>query len=140
MSIFITIISFVLVIIGIVGIIIPVLPGTPLVFLGCLIYTWFYHFEPISLTIILIFLGLTILSVIFDYLGKIWGAQVYGSSKWGIVGALLGLLLGFLIFNPLAIIILPFLGVVVFEVFIAKKEFKKALRAGWGTFVFFLLG
>ena len=136
----IAIIAGILMILGLVGCIIPVLPGPPMSFIGLLILAIAQHFAPpLTSQLILIMAVLMVIVTILDYIIPAAGAKKYGASKWGIWGAILGMVLGLLFFPPLGIIVGAFLGAVVVELMIGKGG-KDALRAGWGTLLGTLLG
>jgi len=125
--------------IGLVGVILPFLPGVSLAWLGLFIYAIFTHFQNISLVAILVFLGLTIISTILDLIIPSLGAKKYKASKWGIVGAFVGSLLGVAFFSLPGIIIGPFLGALIGEL-LARRTFKQATKSAWGAFLGFITG
>jgi len=126
--------------IGFLGIIIPGLPDIIFILVGIIIYGALTHFHTISLNLILIVGGLTILSYFFDYLGVVLGAKKFGASKFGIFGAILGGIIGFIIFNILGFIVGAICGTAIFEIIFAQKDFRKALKAGLGAFFGLLFG
>lgn len=67
------------------------------------------------------------------------GASRFGSTKWGIIGAILGGIGGVLLAGPVGMIVGPFLGATLLEVVIAKKDIAKASRAGFGAFLGFMV-
>jgi len=77
-----------------------------------------------------------------DFLATYWGAKRFGASRWGVIGAFVGLLLGIFGLLPalpfggplLGAIIGPLVGAIVGE-FLYRKDFKVALKAGLGIFV-----
>lgn len=133
------IVSLVLMLIGLVGVILPFLPGVSLAWLGLFIYAIFTHFQNISLVAILVFLGLTIISTILDLIIPSLGAKKYKASKWGIIGAFLGSLLGVAFFNLPGVIIGPFLGALVGEL-LSRRTFKQATQSAFGAFLGFITG
>jgi uncharacterized protein len=60
------------------------------------------------------------------------------ASKWGIIGATVGLVAG-LFFGPIGLIAGPFIGAVGGELLAGKKG-KASLRAGFGSLIGFLSG
>lgn len=138
MILFIDIISGILILAGLAGTITPILPGIPLVFGGLLLFSWYGGFEKISLFIVFLFLFLTLIGVFLDWLGGVYGAKKFGASWWGMVGAFLGLILGIVLLGPLGLIWGPIVGVVIFEL-ASGKALKKALKAGIGTFILYLM-
>lgn len=126
----------ILIIAGFLGTIIPFLPGTTLILAGvCLHYFALGLNEsglsPVTLVIIGI---LYVVALIVDNLSGAIGAKWFGSSKWGIVGAILGGLIGLSCGLP-GIIIGPIIGVFVFEMIFGKKKVKEAGNSTVGTVV-----
>ncbi|MDO8466855.1 MAG: DUF456 domain-containing protein [bacterium] len=130
---------FALFAIGLLGTVLPILPGVPLAWLGLFIYAYVKHFEPISLTTILVSLGLTILTLITDIIAPLIGAKRYHATKYGVVGSSLGLLFGIFALGPLGVIVGPFLGALIGEVAAGRKS-KDAIHSAMGTFLGFLAG
>lgn len=127
-------VAIILALAGVAGTILPILPGVLLVFLTVAAYGWYEGFHVISAHYLIILAGLTLLSLLVQYLSAIWGARQYGSSKYGSGGALIGLLAGMFILPPLGIFIGAFLGALLGE-YISCNEWGKAARAGFGTIV-----
>lgn len=82
---------------------------------------------------------LWIASIVVDMVSGALGAKKFGSSKWGIWGAIVGGLVG-LAFGLPGIIIGPIAGVFVAEMALAKKELKPAANSTFGTVVGGLAG
>ena len=136
----IAIIGFILLILGFIGCIIPALPGPPLSFVALLILAMAQGFvEPLTSNLIIIMLLVTIVVTALDYVIPAAGAKKYGSSKWGILGAVIGMILGLIYFPPLGMIVGAFFGAVGIELLVGKTS-KEALKAGWGVFMGTLLG
>lgn len=91
--------------IGVIGAIIPGLPGTILILVAIAIWSIGTGFAGVNWSLILVFLVL-IVSALIDYLAVYLGAKQLGASKWSQLGAIAGMVLGFLGFIPA----LPFGG------------------------------
>ena len=122
-----------------VGIFVPLIPGIPLAWLGLFIYAIGTGFERISITTTVAFLVMVILISVIDFLTPTLGAKKYKASKYGILGAFLGMIVGIIFFGPIVIIVGPFLGAFILEL-IAKRQLTGAFRAAAGTFIGFLIG
>lgn len=131
-------------IIGILGGILPALPGPPLTWVGLLLlYFWGGTNgagEPMSLMILLVMLGVTIIVSIIDYIVPMYLTKATGGSKYAERGALIGLILGAFIIPPYGMIIVSFLGAFLMEIFYAKKNSGAAFKSAMGSFLGFLLG
>lgn len=85
---------------------------------------------------ITLFIALTIF--ILDYLIPGIGAKRFGGSKKGATGATLGLIIGLVVPIPLGFVIGAFVGALIGELIHDPKDFKRALRSAFGSFVGFL--
>jgi len=139
---FLEIVLFVIVllvmIIGLAGVILPVLPGIPLIFAAAAVYGIFTRFQEISLGIILIFAGLTIIGLVIDYLANYFSVKKMGGGRAGAIGAVIGLMVGIFV-GLVWIIVLPFVLAVAFEL-IAGREAHQAFKSGIGSFVGLFFG
>ena len=137
MDTFLIIIGLLCIITGIAGTLLPVLPGIPLSYLGILLL----HFsEKIQFTSeFLIFWAIMVIIVsLLDFYIPIWGTKKFGGSKRGIWGCVLGMAVGIFL-GPWGIILGPFAGAVIGELSSGKQS-KAALKAGFGSFLGFILG
>jgi len=133
------IICAVLILIGLVGVIMPYLPGVPVAWLGLFIYAIGTDWERLSVTTIVVFGAITVLALLVDFIAPLLGAKKYKASKWGIIGASIGLFLGIIIFQIWGIILGPLLGALIGEL-IAGKSTDIALKSALGTFIGFIFG
>ncbi len=130
--------ALIVMIVGLAGVILPILPGIPLIFAAAAIYGILTGFEQISFQLVLIFAGLTIFGLVVDYFANFFSVKKMGGGTAGAIGAVIGLLIGIFI-HWLAIIILPFVLAVVFEL-MAGTRGRKALKAGTGAFIGLMFG
>lgn len=138
LKIVVTILAIILSLAGVAGSVLPVLPGIPLIFIGVFIYALVDGFHQVSLLMVLIYGLLAVLALGLDYLAQAYGAKRFGASKWGIVGAIVGVLLGFT-FGLIGIIVLPFVGALIGELLTGKTH-RQAIKAGLGSVIGFLGG
>lgn len=127
------------IILGFIGIFIPVLPGSPLIFLGTLIYGIYNGFKDIGWKTYLILGILMVVSLFLDHLAISFGAKKFGSTKWGIFGSFLGGIIGFFVFSLVGLIVGAILGAVLFEL-LAGQDFRKSLKSGAGVIFGFFGG
>lgn len=123
---------------GIVGSVVPFLPGPPLSYAGLLLLH-FTEKHQFSTRFLVIWAIITAITYLIDYFIPIWGTKRFGGSKQGVWGSIIGLVAGIFFFPPFGIIIGPFAGAVIGEL-MAGKNSSAAFRAGFGSFVGFLLG
>lgn len=126
----------ILFVVGFVGTFLPVLPGNILILFGSLLYYFTMGMETSGLAWQgLLLIGIiTAISLVLDSLSGVLGAKWFGSSRWGILGAIIGTIIG-LFFGLLGLIIGPIAGVFLFEILIARQEPKKAGKSTVGTVV-----
>jgi len=130
------IVVIVLLLVGFIGTFLPILPGTTLMWVGMLVHYFALGMEQSGLAWQgLVFVTLLyILSLIIDWFSGAIGARWFGSSKWGIAGAIVGGIIG-LFFNIPGLILGPIIGVFVFELAFAKKQVRDASNSTMGTVV-----
>lgn len=133
------IIGFILLLVGFIGCVIPGIVGPPFSFLALILLSVAKRWEPFSPAFLLIMAALTIAVTVLDYVVPAAGARKFGASKFGIWGAIIGMLIGLIFAPPLGMIIGAFVGAVVGELMVGKQSLD-ALKAGWGVFVGVMLG
>lgn len=138
MDIFLLILGFLFMIIGLLGSFLPVLPGPPMSWIGLLLL----HLTK-SIDDDWVFLGITlaIALIVFalDYIIPAIGTKKFGGSRAGMIGTTIGLIVGIIAPIPFGIIIGPFLGALIGEL-INNADSKKAVKAAFGSFLGFLTG
>ena len=118
---------------GLVGTFLPVIPGPLIIFLGAVAY-WLilWNNTKIGWLGFLILFLLLALTQLVEMASSAVGAKVFGSTKWGALGAIIGGIIG-LFFGIFGIILGPLIGVFAFEMLFAKQEWKPATKSTWGT-------
>ena len=135
----IALVSIVLLVLGIIGTFLPVLPGLLLSLCGLLIYK-FGTDTPLSMVYIWIFIALTGLSVVLNYVIPARTTRKYGGTRWGSVGSVIGTLAGmFFIPIPFGFLIGMLLGVLVAELLHDFNDKKKAFNSVKGTVIGFFI-
>jgi len=124
---------------GLVGSVLPMLPGTPLIFLGALIYAWYTNFTVVTWGILIVLLVLMLLSQLLEYLASMMGAKKFGASRWGVTGAFFGGIIGLFLGGVFGVIIGPFIGALVLELFHGRTV-STSIKIGFGTVVGFVGG
>jgi uncharacterized protein YqgC (DUF456 family) len=127
-----------LVLVGVAGTVLPALPGAILVLAGLVLAAWIEGFARVGFGTLAGLAALTLLAYALDLVATALGARRFGTSWWGVAGALLGLL-GGLAFGLPGLVIGPFLGAFVAE-WLARRDVRQAGRAGLGAWLGLLLG
>jgi len=137
MDIILLIVGFILMLVGIVGSILPVIPGTPISWLGLIVlylapsieFDWTF----------LIITGVVAIGIyIMDYIIPALGTKKFGGSKAGAWGTFIGLIVGILAPIPFGILIGPFVGALVGELAFNQTQGPQAIKAAFGSFIGFL--
>ena len=116
---------------GLLGCVLPAIPGPPLSFIALLLVQWAWH--SFSTTTLIIWGVITIVVTILDYVIPVWGAKVFGATKYGIYGSIIGMLAGTFL-TPVGMIAGLLIGAIVGDM-IAGKKLSDALGSGLGTFM-----
>ena len=129
------ILALICTVVGLLGSILPALPGPPLSFAGLLLLLP-CHNNGVDITTVIITGIVAVIITILDYIAPIWFTKKRGSSKYGMWGAGIGMLIG-LFFGMLGVIIGPFVGAFIGEL-LAKNTLGKALETALISFVAFM--
>ena len=129
-----------LIVTGFLGTFLPILPGTTFIFAGTLLHYFLLGMEASGLAWQgLVFITIVYsLSLIVDWFSGAIGAKWFGSSKWGVIGAIAGGIVG-LFFGLPGLILGPFLGAVLGE-WTLRRQIVEAGRAGAGAWLGIVLG
>jgi uncharacterized protein YqgC (DUF456 family) len=124
--------------VGLVGSVVPGLPGSPVVVVAAVAHRLYFGDTGASSLVLVVLAALMGVSIALDFVATALGAKKFGATWRGAVGAIIGGVIG-LFFSLPGIILGPFLGATLFEMF-GDKEFKSAMRAGAGAVIGLLLG
>ena len=123
---------------GLAGSVLPGIPSTPLVLLVAIGHRLWFGAASASNLALVILGGLTVLSLLMDYLASMYGAKRLGATWRGILGAVVVGSIGIFFAFP-GIIVGPFLGALLFEM-TGGREWKPAARAGLGAVIGLFFG
>ncbi|NTW57575.1 MAG: DUF456 family protein [Nitrospirae bacterium] len=132
------IIAGVLVVAGIIGTMVPVLPGSVLVFAGLLMAAWIDGFEKVGWVPLTVLGVLTALTFLADIAATGAGAKKAGASRQAVIGSTIGTVVG-MFFGIVGIFVGPFAGAAAGE-FLAKRDLVRAGKVGYGTLFGLVLG
>ena len=137
------IIAVILALAGIVGSIVPALPGPPLGWLAMLCVFFCNGTnssgEPLSLTCLLVWLVITVIVSVLDYVVPAYLTKATGGHKAASRGAAIGLLLG-MFFTPVGMILGSLLGAFIGEFLFEDSGVWASFKATAGTFLGFVSG
>jgi uncharacterized protein len=136
---------------GIVGAFIPGIPGTSIIVAAIAIWGvvlqnsgqgWNFVIWPFATGVVVLLFSFGI-----DFLAGYLGAQKAGASKWGQIGAIVGMIVGFLGLLPalpfggplVGLLVGPFCGAIVGE-YLYCKDLTQSVKAGVGIVVGSVVG
>jgi uncharacterized protein len=128
----------VLMVLGLAGTVLPVLPGTLLVWAAIALGAWIDDFARISTTTLAVITVLAVLAWALDYAAGWMGAQRAGASKQALVGAAVGTVLG-LFMGFVGVLFMPLVGAALGE-YLARKDHGRAAKVGVATWVGIVVG
>lgn len=125
-------------VLGLAGAVVPGLPGAPLILLGALLYAFATDWTPVGIGRLALLTVLTAMASVAAHLGTAMGAKRAGGSRWAVVGALVGGVVG-IFFAPLGLIVGPLAGAIAAELF-RTGELRESIRSGVGAALGVLAG
>jgi uncharacterized protein len=132
------IVAALMVIVGVLGTVLPALPGLPLVFAGLLLAAWTDSFQHVSGWTMGVLAVITALAMTLDFVAGLMGTKLAGASKWAMLGAAAGTIIG-IFFGLPGLILGPFVGALVAEL-IYREDLREASKAGLGAWLGLLMG
>ena len=139
MKAFWTVITLLIMAIGLVGTVLPVIPGILLIYAGYLLYGFATGWQAYGLAAIVGWSVVTALVLLLDVFAGAIGARKYGATRFGTWGSLIGGVIGALAAGFPGLILGPFVGATAGEL-LRGRSHREALRSGWGTFLGFMAG
>lgn len=137
-DIFLIAVGVVLVVLGLAGTLLPILPSTPFIFLGFWLIAWADDYAHVGPVVLWVLAGLTILTLVLDFVAGVLGAQRVAASRAALVGAALGSILG--IFGGFFGVVLgPLVGAALGELY-ARSDMIRAGKVALATWIGMLLG
>jgi uncharacterized protein YqgC (DUF456 family) len=130
--------GFAVMAVGLAGLVLPALPGSPLLFAGALAVAWAEGFTRVGWGTLAAVGALAALIWLVDLAASVLGARAFGASRWAVIGAGVGVLVG-LFLGPVGILLGPAVGAIVFE-YARNPDLRHAAKAGLGAFLGFVLG
>ena len=127
-----------LIVLGLAGTVLPVLPGTLLVWAGIVLGAWIDDFARVGVTTVVVISVLGVVAWALDYAAGLLGAKKAGASKQALLGAAVGTVVG-LFMGLVGVLFMPLVGAAVGE-YLARKDEARAVKVGLATWVGIMLG
>jgi uncharacterized protein len=127
-----------LILVGLAGTVLPVLPGTILVWGGIVLGAWIDDFTRVSMTTVVVVSVLAIMAWGLDYVAGLMGAKKAGASKQALLGAAAGTVFG-LFMGLVGVLFMPLVGAAIGE-YLAHKDQTRVVKVGVATWVGIMVG
>jgi len=122
----------VLMAIGLIGAVLPIFPGTTVILGAAVLHRIILGPEKsIGWPSLGILVALTLASYALDLIGSWYGARRFGATRWGLIGAIAGAIIG-LFFGLPGLLLGPIIGAFGGEI-VGGKRLIAAGRASWGA-------
>ena len=132
------VLTFLIMLVGLIGTVLPIIPGTILIFAGALLYALVDGFQVVGWPTLVVLGILAAVATTADLWASSIGAKIGGASGWSVVIGMLAGLVGFVVLNLPGAIIGAILGVLLTEI-VRVGDWKQALKAGSGWVVGWIL-
>lgn len=125
------ILALVLLFLGLLGCVLPAIPGPPLSYAGLLCF----HFAMDSFTLnaLIIYGVITLIVTALDFIIPVWGAKVFGATRQGVYGSIIGMIAGIFL-TPVGMIAGLLIGAIVGDM-VGGRKLEDAVGSGLGTFL-----
>ena len=127
-----------LILLGLAGTVLPLLPGTVLVWGGILVGAWIDDFSRVGTTTLVVVSVLAVLAWALDYVAGLMGAQKAGASKHALLGAAIGTVVG-IFMGLVGVLFMPLVGAAIGE-YVALKDQNRAVKVGIATWFGIMVG
>lgn len=127
-----------LILLGLAGTVLPMLPGTVLVWGGIVLGAWIDDFARVGTTTVVVVSVLAVLAWGLDYVAGLMGAQKVGASRQALLGAAVGTVVG-LFMGLVGVLFMPLVGAAVGE-YLARRDQARAVKVGLATWVGIMVG
>ena len=127
-----------LILAGLAGTVLPVLPGTVLVWGGVVLGAWIDDFTRVGVTTLVVVTVLAVLAWGLDYVAGLMGAKKVAASKLALLGAAAGTVVG-LFMGLVGVLFMPLVGAAAGE-YLAQKDQTRAVKVGVATWVGIMVG
>jgi len=139
MDLLLWVVVLVLFVLSFIALIYPVLPSVTAVWAGFLIYHFFINSNELTVFFWIAMIVLTLILLIADVFSSSLSVKHFGGSKLGERVAGISVIVGSFIFPPFGIIVLPFIAVLLAELW-QDRSLHNAFIASVGSLVGFFTG
>lgn len=119
--------------VGLVGTFAPLVPGAILIWAGALAWAWADGFEHVGWPTLIVLGVLVAVSMLADVVLAAIGARKGGASAAGMLAAGAAAVIGFIIFNFVGAIIGCLLGLLAYETYRRRGDWRQAWKSSGGA-------
>jgi uncharacterized protein len=130
--------ALLIMVVGLIGTVVPVLPGSVLIFGAALLHAWVEGFQAVGWPTLLVLGLLAVIGTTADIWASSLGAKAGGASGWSVLAGLAGGLVGLILFSLPGAILGAILAVLLTET-ARLRDVKGAAKAGGGWMLGWLL-
>jgi uncharacterized protein len=127
-----------LIVAGLAGTVLPVVPGTVLVWAGIVLGAWIDDFQRVGTATLAVVTVVAVLAWVLDYVAGLLGARRAGASRLALLGAAIGTVAG-LFMGLVGVLFMPLVGAALGE-YLARKDETRAVKVGLATWLGIMLG
>ena len=135
---FLWVVSAALILAGLAGTVLPLLPGTLLVWIGLVLGAWIDDFTRVNISTVAIISVLAIVAWGLDFVAGLMGAKRAGASKLALIGAAIGTVVG-IFMGLVGVLFMPLVGAAVGEYW-AQRDQQRAAKVAFATWLGLMLG
>lgn len=121
--------AVVLIVAGLAGTVLPALPGTALILGGIVLGAWIDGFTRVGTFTLVLVAALALLSWLLEYVATLLGARKAGASRWALLGATVGTVLG-LLMGLVGVLFMPLMGAALGEFWAQTRQRRQVAAAG----------
>ena len=130
--------SAALIVIGLAGTVLPLLPGTLLVWGGILLGAWIDAYTRVSVGAVVIITVVALLAWALDFVAGLMGAKRAGASKLALIGAALGTVVG-IFMGLVGVLFMPLVGAAIGEYWSQRNQ-QRAAKVAFATWLGLMVG
>jgi uncharacterized protein YqgC (DUF456 family) len=135
---FLWVVSAALILAGLAGTVLPLLPGTLLVWIGLVLGAWIDDFTRVNISTVAIISVLAIVAWGLDFVAGLMGAKRAGASKLALIGAAIGTVVG-IFMGLVGVLFMPLVGAAVGEYW-AQKDQQRAAKVAFAAWLGLMMG
>ena len=139
LDIILIVIACILTLVGLVGCLVHGIPGTPLAWIGLLLVSFTSKSSLTWVTLVVTALVTVAVEVLNNFIPSLL-TKKSGGSRAGSIGSTVGVFAGLFTGQIPCIVLGPFFGALVGELIHDHKDFNRAVRSAWYSFLGFLTG